>query len=119
MQQELHSEGIPSQHVNFFAIPHFDIWMRDFGPIFLKRRQPAPGQPSLRIVHFQWNAWGYVGHTVTEDVLTPGLGDGEIPKLIGKEIGVEVVTSSLVSEGGDREFNGKGTLIVSEVVSSR
>lgn len=116
-------------------IPHQDHWMRDFGPIFMKSKEA--GNP-LKVAVFDWNCWGYTFHINGYDELVKkgikitklsqihiiifiillGLeseivGDGKVGPLAAELLHLETYQTGFVSEGGDREYNGKGTLIVS------
>ncbi len=99
--------GVPHQHVRFHAIPHADIWMRDMGPIFLRGNHG-----NLKIADFKFNVWGY------EDPGSEGSRQEErIDRVIAAELGLPTVESDLISEGGNREFNGKGTMMIVEAVA--
>ena len=43
-------------NLRFVTVPHYDIWMRDFGPIFLVNKN----NKQQKIVSFDWNVWGYI-----------------------------------------------------------
>jgi len=108
VQGVLAAERIPSGHVTFRVIPSsVDIWMRDTGPTFVK-----DGAGRARAVDFRFNSWGYEGHTSLypwdSDVL-----DRDAANLLG----VPVVESQMISEGGALEVNGRGTLIITEAVA--
>jgi len=108
VQGVLAAERIPSGHVTFRVIPSaIDIWMRDTGPTFVK-----DGAGRARAVDFRFNSWGYEGHTSLypwdSDVL-----DRDAANLLG----VPVVESQMISEGGALEVNGRGTLIITEAVA--
>lgn len=104
----------------FHLVKHDSIWMRDFGPIFLKSQNVDASQP-LKVVDFRWSVWGYA------DGLRPIMPPDEFAEMIDSDGGVArrvagalslatVDATDFVSEGGDREFNGRGTLMVTEAV---
>lgn len=99
------------ERVHFYIIPHSDIWMRDFGPIFLCSKNRK------EILQFDWNDWGYNGHFKEFD--SSYFSDGNISSTIAKAINTKYRTCSMVSEGGNREFNGKGVLMLCEAVEKK
>lgn len=95
--------GTPPERVEFFHIPANEPWCRDHGPIFLKRRQ----NPTLAIVDFGYNAWGWK--------YPPCDDDDEVPTKIGKALGIEVFDSGdFILEGGSIDVNGEGALLTTE-----
>jgi agmatine deiminase len=99
--------GVPHSHVRFHAIPHADIWMRDMGPIFLRGNRG-----SLKIADFKFNIWGYEAPDSEASKQ-----EERIDRVIAAELGLPTVESKLISEGGNRELNGKGTMMIVEAVA--
>ena len=99
-------EGVSDGHVTIHSVPHGDVWMRDMGPIFLRGDQGG-----LRIADFGFNMWGYESPDSANSRLEEAV-DRQIAELL--DLGVE--KSSLISEGGSREFNGRGVMIAVEAV---
>jgi len=94
------------ENVNIIPLQYEDIWMRDMGPIFVKNKK---GQKA--IIDFKFNVWGY------ENEFSPlSQIEGSVDKKIAHKLNLPLITSSLISEGGAKEFNGKGTLILVESV---
>jgi agmatine deiminase len=95
-----------SKNLIFKVIPSMEIWARDMGPIFVELEN---GQHA--IADFNFNSWGY---TDTLDIAakTEELFDEKVAELLG----LPLISSSMISEGGNRELNGKGTLMVTETV---
>lgn len=98
--------NIPSDHVRFRHIPHGDIWLRDMGPIFLKN-----SKNEMIIADFGFNFWGY-----DTQVSSYTMEEEPVDRLVARELDLSVIRSSIISEGGNREFNGKGTMMVTEAV---
>lgn len=96
-------------HVRFHRSANAEIWMRDFGPIFLKS---AEGK--LAVADFRFDFWGYLSE---RDPMSRS--EEAVDRNMGRKLGLPLRRSSLVSEGGNREFNGKGTLMVVEAVEMR
>lgn len=96
-----------AQKISFFVIKHSGgVWIRDFGPIFLKN------DSNLKIAHFGWSNWGYINDTIEPMDLSAG----NVCFELSKQLKIETIQSKLISEGGNREFNGKGIMMVTESV---
>lgn len=86
--------------VNLVVQPIDDLWMRDTGPVFVKK---AGGK--LAGVNFNFNGWGEK-QDYEDDALVAGF--------VAGRAGVPVVKSTLVLEGGGIEVDGHGTAIITE-----
>ncbi len=106
VRERLASESVPDAHVTIRAVPHGDIWMRDMGPIFLQGDRGG-----LRIADFGFNMWGYESPDSPASRL-----EEAVDRQVAEALGLDLVASTLISEGGAREFNGAGTMIVVEAV---
>ncbi len=104
--QWLKEKRIPSNHVRLHIVPHTDIWVRDMGPIFLRNNKNQ-----IKIADFGFNNWSYDAPT-SESSMT----DESVDRSIARDMKLSIIRSNLISEGGDREFNGKGTRMVTEAV---
>jgi agmatine deiminase len=92
--------------LKFLAIPSFEIWTRDMGPIFVETNKNT-----LAVADFNFNSWGY------SDTLDPDTKTEEMYDIrVAQHFNLPVISSSMISEGGSREVNGKGTLITTESV---
>jgi len=81
------------------------VWLRDSGPIFVKR-------PSgdLAIVNWRFNAWAKYDNWRRDDQIPQ-----HVARLYGmQDIRPEVEGTRLVLEGGAIDVNGQGTLIATE-----
>lgn len=97
--------------MNFLAIPQIDIWIRDFGPIFLKNRRTN----RLAIASFAQNQWGY--SDIDDDT---SLRMAELPGSIAGFLGINtVLCTRVISEGGGRIHNGEGVLLVNRALELR
>ncbi|MGZ0017506.1 agmatine deiminase family protein [Yeosuana sp. AK3] len=94
------------KRLKLLEIPSFEIWTRDMGPIFVETNQKT-----FAIADFNFNSWGYAD-TLDVDTKTEEMYDVRV----AKHFNLPVISSSMISEGGNREVNGKGTLITSEAV---
>ncbi|SFZ93732.1 agmatine deiminase [Flaviramulus basaltis] len=94
--------------LKLLELPSFEIWARDMGPIFVETNKNT-----LAIADFNFNSWGY-SDTLDIDTKTEEMYDVRV----AKHFNLPVISSSMISEGGNREVNGKGTLITTESVES-
>jgi agmatine deiminase len=83
-------------------IDYADVWIRDYGPLFVRDR--ASG--ALSISKWRFNAWGgkYEGH----------LRDDRIVKLLNADLRFEIREAGRTLEGGSIDGNGRGTLLTTE-----
>jgi agmatine deiminase len=89
------------QAVGVVEIPIDDSWIRDSGPIFVKK------EGALRAgVDFGFNGWG--------GKFEPYDRDNALPAALLAELGVDRFEAPLVLEGGSVCVDGEGTLITTE-----
>jgi agmatine deiminase len=89
--------------ITILVHPTNDAWCRDHGPAFLVN--PAANDPKV-IVSWKYNAWG---NKYDHDL------DAQIPRLIGEHLNIPVFYPGIVMEGGAVDFNGKGTLLTTNL----
>lgn len=87
--------------INFHITEYADIWLRDTGPIFVKK---TSGE--LAAIKWEFNAWG----NKFPELLT----DGEIPKKVSDWKKIPLVKTDLILEGGAVEVNGEGVCLTTE-----
>ena len=93
--------------VEVFVYPNSPGMIRDFGPAFVRRSSGGLG-----VADFNWNNGGVrpVGHART-------LKSEALDRSWAERLGLPVTSRSrLVSEGGAREVNGRGTMLLVEAV---
>jgi len=83
----------------FHAIRSADVWMRDYGPTYLRGK-------GLALVKWTFNAWGR-----KYDDLLP---DDETGNKVAESTGLRVFRPGVVLEGGSIEVNGEGSLLTTE-----
>eukprot|EP00736_Rhodelphis_marinus_P000522 Rmarinus@m.4409 len=106
----LHARGVPIGHITFVHMKYgADIWMRDFGPYFVRRSSGT--ERNLEVVSFRFNCWGYE----SEDSDTAKQ-MYEVAAQCARHVGVACSRVGHVSEGGSRETNGDGVMILCEAV---
>jgi agmatine deiminase len=125
----LQRAGCDLKNVEFIIHPTNRGWMRDTGPIFVRRKIPHSAlrtpQFETAIVHFHFNAWAKDNHWQK---------DRKIPEMASRLLGKKLfhaersredstrnpqsaIRSSLrpfILEGGGIEVNGRGTLLTTE-----
>lgn len=105
-RNNLITRGIPLDNISFHRIQYYEYWLRDIGPIFI-----VGSNGTKKIVDFDFNGYGYpLEYGGVRNI------EEKVDVKTAQEQGLEVLQSDLVSEGGDREFNGLGTMIVNETV---
>jgi agmatine deiminase len=122
----LQRAGCDLKKIRFIVYPTNRGWIRDTGPVFVKRKVRSSGfsrsgnrlkaelQAETAIVHFHFNAWARDNHWQK---------DRKIPemaaRLLGKKLfqaqrSVPASLRTFVLEGGGIEVNGRGTLLTTE-----
>jgi agmatine deiminase len=94
---------LPKKNVSFHRIKSADVWMRDYGPIFVKRRRRGA---SIAATKWEFNAWGR-----KYDDLLPDSSAGE---QVARSTGLKVFEPGAVLEGGSIDVNGSGALLTTE-----
>jgi agmatine deiminase len=94
--------------VTFVDIPTNDSWIRDTGPVFVRRQvAPAAGTDRrLAAVTWGWNAWG--------GKYPPWDADARVAGAIAARLGLQAFAPGIVLEGGAIETDGAGTLLANE-----
>lgn len=105
VQRRVPADWLEYGKVNLYTLPYNEFWARDMGPVFVRSAK------GLAMADFSFNGWG----TSTEqDPLQKE--NEQLDEKTAALLQLPVVSSKVISEGGDREVNGKGVLIASEVV---
>jgi agmatine deiminase len=104
----LNRAGADLRTIEFIVHPTNRGWMRDSGPIFVRRGGGRPTETA--IVHFHFNAWAKYGDWQK---------DRRVPetaaRLLGKRLfHAEYGGKPFVIEGGGIDVNGRGTLLTTE-----
>jgi agmatine deiminase len=104
----LERAGAPMSRVRFVHHPTNRGWMRDSGPIFVRREQK--GAAETAIVHFHFNAWAKYPDWRK---------DRRVPKMAARLLrkplfDARAYGAKFVLEGGGIEVNGRGTLLTTE-----
>ena len=107
VRRSLGRVGVEPGGAELFRIPTNRSWMRDLGPIFVRRGQPSPG---LAIAGFRFNAWARYPDWKL---------DCRVPQRIARATGRTVLPALVrgkpaVLEGGSIDVNGQGSLLTTE-----
>ncbi|HYG33974.1 MAG TPA: agmatine deiminase family protein [Clostridia bacterium] len=101
--------GCDLKNVQFVLHPTNRGWMRDSGPIFV-RKKAGGKKAETAIVHFHFNAWAKYDDW-QKDRRVPEMAS----KLLGKRLfNAEYGGKDFVIEGGGIDVNGRGTVLTTE-----
>ncbi len=100
----LTAADIPMDQISFYVIPFTSLYWRDFGPIFT-----VDEDGNKSIADFNFNLWSYCSHTHPHARMME-----KIDRSVAASMGLPSRMTRLVSEGGARELNGKGTIMLTE-----
>ncbi|WP_339673490.1 agmatine deiminase family protein [Dasania marina] len=108
IRTQIINRGIPLDNIEFMAAKRDDMWLRDMGPVF------RYNGTKKEMVDFQFTGWGAYGlyepYSQTE---------GNLDKLLAGKLGLDIQSSWLVHEGGNHEFNGQGTMMLTWAVEDQ
>lgn len=93
-------------YVELMNFNYNEFWARDFGPAFLINNK---GEKAM--ADFMFNDWGY---SDTADAYART--DEKLDENIAAYYQLPIISTNLVTEGGDHEVNGKGTIILCDTV---
>jgi len=103
--------GCDLKNVRFVAHATNRGWMRDSGPIFVRRHSRKPrARSETAIVHFHFNAWAKYKDWAS---------DRRVPEMAARLLGKRLFNAQwqerdFVIEGGGIDVNGRGTLLTTE-----
>ncbi len=95
-----------SKNVAFHRIRSADVWMRDYGPIFVVRRSAAGRRVGVAATKWEFNAWG----RKYDDLLA----DNATGMEVARSTGLRVFETGVVLEGGSIDVNGRGAMLTTE-----
>ncbi len=87
-------------HVTLVDIPTDDMWARDTGPVFIRNNAGR-----LAATDFNFNGWGNKQQHRN---------DGHVAASIAAQRGCKYFQATIVGEGGGLEYDGDGTLILTD-----
>jgi agmatine deiminase len=99
MEQRVKSKIRDGVRVRFMRIKTVDVWVRDYGPIYVKGRDMA-------VVKWIFNAWGGKYDDLVHD--------NEAGEAIADSTGLQIFRPGMVLEGGSIDVNGAGSALTTE-----
>ena len=107
--------GARGVNVKFWRIPTNRAWMRDSGPIFVRRGTRASSDlPRLAATAWRFNAWAKYNDWKRDAPISSELGRQLCIPTWQPEIEVDGKLRRVVLEGGSIDVNGRGTLLTTE-----
>ncbi len=94
------AQRLLSDAVEIWPIPTDDLWARDSGPLFVRSAAGA-----LAVVDLNFNGWGN---------RMPNPADARVAARVAEAMGLPLIDSGVVGEGGGVEADGDGTLLAHE-----
>jgi agmatine deiminase len=94
--------GVDLARVNFWVEPTGDLWIRDYGPIFIVNQK----EQKLALTDWIYNAYGKKYPELLQDT--------RIPAAIAERKNILRFEPGIVLEGGSIDVNGAGTLLTTE-----
>jgi agmatine deiminase len=105
VERKLQNKRVQINNVSFQIIPYVDIGIRDWGPIYI-----IDDMGGKRILHFNFTNWGLPQYADPHEMATCNI----FALRAANKYNLPIFESKIVSEGGDRSFNGKGTMMTIE-----
>jgi agmatine deiminase len=90
-----------TRNIYIHRIKTVDVWMRDYGPVFVRDRKGI-----LLMTKWHFNAWG----GKYEELLA----DNGVVDEISPMLAMDVIKPGIILEGGSIDVNGRGTLLTTE-----
>ena len=104
-ERVLRRVGAAMEAVEFVQQPTNRVWTRDYGPLFIKKRQDKNRQSQVALTCWRFNAWAkYDDYSL----------DAQVPDTIAQVVKLPVWKSDMVLEGGAVDVNGQGLLLATE-----
>jgi agmatine deiminase len=103
---EARGDAAIMSRVELFHLATNDSWVRDHGPIFVNKIDPAASGTVQIALDWMFNSWGEkYGAYDLDDV---------VPRRLGARYRFEVVEPGIVLEGGSIDPNGAGSMLTTE-----
>src|SRR5216683_5406138 len=105
----LRKAGATLERVDFFRVPTNRSWVRDYGPIFVKR-----GDGEIAIANWKFNGWAKYHNYQLDDRVVDRLARALKARQSKPAIRVGKREQRIVLEGGSIDVNGAGALLTTE-----
>src|SRR3984957_8735426 len=107
--------GANLARVHFHHWPTDRVWLRDSGPIFVKRIDAKGYQDSLAITNWKFNAWAKYDNWRRDDQIPHHVARlYELPEICPEVLLAKGKSHRIVLEGGSIDTNGAGLLLTTE-----
>ena len=106
VEQKLESKYINRDNIRIFSVPVNDVWARDCGPIFIRKKDN--GENQYAITNWEYNAWG--------EKYPPFDCDNALPEWFSETFRLPSFKPGMILEGGSIETNGEGLFLTTESV---
>ena len=103
----LEENGIDLSRIIFFQAEYVDVWIRDYGPTFVKKGN------DLAFIKWHYDCYGGKFPELSKD--------NEVFLNLKEKAGLKMETANIAMEGGAIEVNGLGTLLTTKecLISNR
>ena len=107
--------GKPAGNIRFFSVRTNRAWMRDSGPIFVRRDSHKGGRfPAVAATAWRFNAWAKYNDWKLDAPVSTKLAELSDVPVWQPTVTVGGKPRRVVLEGGSIDVNGRGTLITTE-----
>ena len=100
VKKQMTEVGIDLAKVIFYYADYFDVWIRDYGPMFVKNN-----------TEITWVKWNYDGYGGKFPELLP---DNKVFFDLQNSINSKMISTDIALEGGAIDSNGVGTVLTTE-----
>jgi agmatine deiminase len=115
LPESAEAPGTRSGNVRFWHIPTNRAWIRDSGPIFLRRKSTRLSEmPALAATAWRFNAWAKYNDWKLDAPISAELGKRLRLSTWRPEVEVNGELRRVVLEGGSIDVNGRGTMLTTE-----
>ncbi|MEO0042409.1 MAG: hypothetical protein RL329_1857 [Bacteroidota bacterium] len=104
-QHLLPAKSLKNKPLEIIILPFREFWARDMGPAFILKNN------QLAMADFNFNGWGYNAPTDSATAL-----DEKLDEKIAAQMQLPMISTELITEGGDHEVNGQGLMLATESV---
>jgi agmatine deiminase len=101
----LPAKALEIKQLEIIILPFGEFWARDMGPSFILKNN------QLAMVDFNFNGWNYSSPTDSATAM-----DEKLDEKIAAHMKLPMISTELITEGGDHEVNGQGLMITTESV---
>ena len=102
--------GVSLEQISFYRFPTDRVWIRDFGPIFVKS---SHSPTEIAISNWKFNGWAKYSNW-KNDNLIPSRIARALKLREWKSVAGATQSQRVVLEGGSIDVNGEGTLLTTE-----